>query len=430
LHVCEILAGQAYPEQTFAHSGQKGGWHRAHGERLAEAWIEQRGTQGFDEWDSPVGFERTAIALSHLADLAQNEELGERAAILLDKLFFTFAVNSFKGIFGSTHAHAQAVAIKSGQLEITAGITRLLWGAGTWNQHIAGLVALASSSYELPTMIASIAVDLSEEMWHKEHHPGVDKVTYRTPDYMLCSAQDYRPGERGSTAHIWQATLGPNAVCFTTHPPKREGASPNYWTGSGTLPRAAQVKNVVLVIYKLSHAPALYVPNRLFLTHAWLPRDQFDEVVERQGWVFARKGEGYLALRSQQPYHWQEKPGEDQGREIVAPGDENIWLCELGRKAVEGDFETFMDRIVRAELEFEGLNVSYRSPSQGLLEFGWSGPLRQNGQVVNLGEYPRYDNPYVQADFPMEALEVRLGKRWLRLDWGRGERVVFEPLRG
>jgi hypothetical protein len=250
----------------------------------------------------------------------------------------------------------------------------------------------------------------------------VNLYTYRTPDYMLSCAQDYRPGYGGDQQHIWQASLGPNAVCFTTHPPKREGASPNYWTGSGTLPRAAQVKNVIIVIYKLSHAPALYVSNRLFLTHAWLPRDQFDEVIEREGWVFARKGEGYLGLRSQQPYHWQEEPGGDQGREIMAPGDENIWLCELGRKAVVGDFETFMDRIAQAELEFEGLNVRYRSPSQGRLEFGWSGPLRQEGQVVELGNYPRYDNPYVQADFPMEGLEARLGERRLRLDWGRVER--------
>jgi hypothetical protein len=250
----------------------------------------------------------------------------------------------------------------------------------------------------------------------------VNLYTYRTPDYMLSCAQDYRPGYGGDQQHIWQATLGPNAVCFTTHPPKREGASPNYWTGSGNVPRAAQVENVVMVIYKLSHAPALYVPNRLFLTHAWLPRDQFDEVIERQGWVFARKGEGYLALRSQRPYHWQDEPGEDQGREILAPGDENIWLCELGRKTVDGDFQTFMARIVQAELKFEGLNVAYHSPSQGRLEFGWSRPLRQEGQIVKLGGYPRYDNPYVQADFPAEKLEVRLGKHWLILDWARGER--------
>ena len=128
----------------------------------------------------------------------------------------------------------------------------------------------------------------------------VNAISYRTPDYMLSCAQDYRAGFGGDQQHIWQATLGPDAVCFTTHPAKIEGVTPNYWEGSGQLPRAAQVKNVLICIYNLHKKPAMYVPTRHFFTHAWLPPDQFDEVVEQNGWVFARKNWGYLALRSQQ----------------------------------------------------------------------------------------------------------------------------------
>ena len=40
-------------------------------------------------------------------------------------------------------------------------------------------------------------------------------MTYKTPDYMLCSAQDWLPGELGYQQHIWQATLGPDAVVFS-----------------------------------------------------------------------------------------------------------------------------------------------------------------------------------------------------------------------
>jgi hypothetical protein len=72
---------------------------------------------------------------------------------------------------------------------------------------------------------------------------------------MLSTAQDYRPGYGGNQHHIWQATLGPNAVCFTTYPAnsRRNGSSPNYWTGSGTLPRVAQVEDVVIAVYKVSN---------------------------------------------------------------------------------------------------------------------------------------------------------------------------------
>jgi hypothetical protein len=61
--------------------------------------------------------------------------------------------------------------------------------------------------------------------------------------------------------------------------------------------------------------------------------------------------------------------------------------------------------------------VRYDSPSQGRLEFGWRGPLRQDGRAVPLHGHPRYDNPYVQAAFPAERVSVRLGDHALELDW-------------
>lgn len=238
----------------------------------------------------------------------------------------------------------------------------------------------------------------------------VDIVTYRTPDYMLSSAPDYRPGYGGDQQHIWQATLAPDAVCFTTHPGRIGGPTPDEWAGSGLLPRLAQVKNVLIAVYRLSRKPALYIPTRHFYTHAWLPQAQFDQVVERAGWIFARKGDGYLALRSQSPYRW----AEDRC-EVIVEGARNIWLCELGRRAVEGDFAAFITRLLAAPLAFTGLNVRYHSPSQGVLRFGWRGVFTQNGQTVDLHPDVRYDNPYVQAAFDPRTIQVRAGGHELTL---------------
>ena len=254
----------------------------------------------------------------------------------------------------------------------------------------------------------------------------VNIYTYRTPDYMLSSAQDYRPGYGGDQQHIWQATLGPDAVCFTTHPARLSGQTPNYWTGSGTLPRVAQVKNVVIAVYRISRAPALYVPNELIYTHAWLPRDRFEELVEKGGWIFARYGEGYLALLSQHPYDWRQLPGEDQDREVIVHARKNIWICELGRAAVDGEFKDFIDRILAAPVTFRGGRVTYQSPSQGLIEFGWKGALRNEGRQVPLGDYPRYGNPYVQANFPPEKIDIELGEHSLHLDWLDGNRQASD----
>lgn len=252
----------------------------------------------------------------------------------------------------------------------------------------------------------------------------VNIYTYRTPEYMLSTAQDYRRGYGGDQQHIWQATLGPEAVCFTSHPARREGPSPNYWVGYGTLPRTAQIKNVVLEVYNVTRWPNLYVPNELFFTHAWFPREAFDEVIERSGWLFARRGDGYLALWSQHAYEWQQAPGEDQNREIIVEGRENVYICELGYNAMDASFATFVERIANAPVSVEDRRVVYESPSQGRLEFGWYGPLLQEGRPVPLVDYPRYENPYALVDFPAEHATFRLGEHSLDLDWKTATRNV------
>jgi hypothetical protein len=263
-----------------------------------------------------------------------------------------------------------------------------------------------------------------------------DIYTYKTPDYMLSTAQDHRKGYGGDQHHIWQATLGSDAVCFTTHPGRIGGATPNYWEGSGLLPRAVQVKNLNICIYKLEKLfPALYVPIRNFYTHAWFPKDQFDEIVEENGWIFARKNEGYLSLFSQRPYFWHDKGleiegynipknPEDFGREVIVPGKQNIWICQLGRKAMDGTFIEFRQSILNAKLIMDGLDVEFHSPGNGVVKFGWDGPLSVNGGIVELDNYPRYDNPYVQADFESNKIHVQANDKELYLNWETGERRI------
>ncbi len=147
-------------------------------------------------------------------------------------------------------------------------------------------------------------------------------------------------------------------------------------------------------------------------------------MIEHDGWIFARKGEGYLALRSRNPYHWQTEAGPDRDREILTPGKTNVWICELGSREDNGGFADFVEAIRSAPLRFDGLRVDYTSPSQGRLQFGWRDPLRQNERVVSLRDFPRYDNVATQAPYPAERVEVRHAEEWLTLDWQTGERRV------
>ena len=136
-HAAEILAGQRYGERNFTSSGKNGQWHRQNGERLALQWLRQRGEKGFSDWDSNSSFAECLVALSHLVDLAESEPVWEMAAIVMDKLFVSIAINSYQGVFGSTHGRTCASYVKGGLLEPTSGITRLMWGFGIFNHHIA-----------------------------------------------------------------------------------------------------------------------------------------------------------------------------------------------------------------------------------------------------------------------------------------------------
>jgi hypothetical protein len=263
----------------------------------------------------------------------------------------------------------------------------------------------------------------------------VNIETCRTPDYMLSCAQDYRPGSPGYQQHIWQATLGIDAVVFTNHPGSNDEFSrPNYWAGNGILPRAAQFKNVVICIYNIPPENPLpflrgemktdrnipadsIVPSDKLIsfTHAYFPKDAFDEVIEKENWIFGRKENGYIALYSQNPHQWKA----DRGRELdlVASGTENIWICEMGSKDDWKDFSGFISAITSNEVNCEGLNVSYKSPSQGEIKFGWSEPFRVKGKTVLVKDYLRFDNPYSKNTFASEKLVIKNKNNKLILDF-------------
>ncbi|MEM1113352.1 MAG: hypothetical protein AAGI11_15675 [Pseudomonadota bacterium] len=259
----------------------------------------------------------------------------------------------------------------------------------------------------------------------RNYRPEVNIYTYRTPSYMLSTAQDWRKGFGGDQTSIWQATLGQQAVAFTTHPATEdpESATPNYWVGYGTLPRAAQVKNVVMTLYDVDTRDGLYYSNQPLYTHAFLPRARFDETVKEGQWFFARLGDAYLALWSSDPAaDWvrntdaERHGGEDY--EIIANGEKTIWLLELGDADAFGDFASFRAAIGNASLQADAdaLTLRFDSPSLGTLEMGWEGDVLHNGTPVELDDYERYGNPWSQSAFPGDDISFRYGDDYLELN--------------
>jgi len=220
---------------------------------------------------------------------------------------------------------------------------------------------------------------------------GAEIETYRTPDYQVSTAQDYRKGKPAFQQQIFLASLGGTASVWTSHPgADNDQGRPSYWIGNGYLPRAAQYRNLVLILYRIPPDDP-----RPF-SHAWFPASEFDEVSEQAGWAFGRKGNGYVALTARPEMTLGKRQGY-AGAERISNSRESAWICRLGSKARDGSFAAFVDRLAKAAIASSPGRVSYTEPRGLKATFGWDEDLVVNGHKVPLHGYPRYDTPFIKT---------------------------------
>jgi len=141
------------------------------------------------------------------------------------------------------------------------------------------------------------------------------------------------------------------------------------------------------------------------------------------GWIFGKRGDGYVALYSDQPYTWTTS-GPDADQEVISLGYQNVWICQLGREATDGSFEAFIKAVSEAPLTVDGLQVHFDSPGNGAVDFDWNAGLRVGGRDVPLSGYSRFDNPYTQVAFGSLQQKIEFGGESLVLDFEKGVRSV------
>lgn len=408
-----VLAGQLFPEKVFAASGLTGEAQRAKAADSLMALIREKGKQGFAEWGSDQAYEGWIVALSHVAGLASDEGLSELSAVLLDKLLFLLASGNFKGILAMPAANSSVQALRSGQLQATSGIQRLLWGTGVFHRTIAGVVSLACSEYEFPSFFAHIAVKQEVESFSFESHGDADLKLFKTPDYALSSAQSYRAGQPGKSERIWQAYLGTEAVVYTTHPANAyddDYHRPGFWCGNQCLPKVAQFRNVLVAIY---HAQG---QDWMGFTHAYFPMSEFEEHRFEDQWAFARKGDAYVALTAKNGLTLI-KQGVGAFRELRSPGAMNIWVCILGNKAEFKDFRGFQKKIMKAEMAWVDVGVKLQAPTGEQLAVTWDSLPTINGNVTTPEKNLHIKNAYCVVEKDSPSLDVAYEGVVMRMDF-------------
>jgi hypothetical protein len=164
-------------------------------------------------------------------------------------------------------------------------------------------------------------------------------------------------------------------------------------------------------------------------THAWFPKDQFDETSKQDAdggtWFFGRKdhfdpdpksgnlvltGSGYVALFTARQAEWTNESGNNwNNKEITTTGGSNIWVCMIGNQEQFGDFETFRQEIQNAYLNISGvgsvnqLECSFDIPRASSppgksprLELFYDDRVgRFAGDDIELDNFPRFENQYV-----------------------------------
>lgn len=433
-HVAAYLTGQRWPDWVFSNSGWTGKQQMARNRPRIEAWILRRLQGNFSEWDSNAYMTLDAFAMLALVEFADSPRLQEMATALLHKIFFMIVCQSYRGAHGSTHGRCYVTGLKSARVENTSSLQRIAWGMGIFNGETRATSMLAlARRYRVPEVIQRIGADVdrvvitrarSRAQFRQQFDMRGDSwdvrtLTYRAPEVMLSAALDYQPGEMGIQEHLWQATLGPEAVVFTTYPGNSQehgNARPNFWAGSARLPRVAMSGRVVICLYHFE--PGI----GLGFSHAYFPTMMFDEYCLKGHWAFARSGEGYVALWGDGELILTES-GRHAGQELRSRGKGEVWICHVGRAAEDGDFNAFQQKMMQPAPEVENLGVRWTTPEDKTLAFAWEGAMLVDSQPENWDDYPHYENAYTQTAMNVETMTITHEGETLALDLKHG-RVI------
>jgi hypothetical protein len=213
----------------------------------------------------------------------------------------------------------------------------------------------------------------------------------------------------GIQEHLWQATLSPEAVVFTTYPGNSQehgNARPNFWAGSVRLPRVGMAGRTVICLYRLEENVGLG------FTHAYFPLAAFDETHLEGHWAFGRVGDGYIALWGDGELLMTEH-GRHAGQELRSWGAGQVWLCTVGEADTDGTFADFRQRM-QAPIA-GGLGVRWQTPQGEQIAFQWEGMLTVNGQGQDWSDFPHYQNAYTDTLLNAAEMVIRYGEEKLVL---------------
>lgn len=275
---------------------------------------------------------------------------------------------------------------------------------------------------------------------------------YRNRYYALTTAVAHHVDSCGAQEHIWSANIAPDLAIYTTHPARddcsheKHEASPGYWVGNGRRPMSVQDRNINITIYRMPQKKRLLEFRTARITHAYMPREKFDQLELEGRYVFGRRDRVLVAMIANgelkyRPYdshaasllvqHDRQVARIDglkleQEFDLVREGGEyHIYITELSDTDTES-YEQFKQRIRGNEMVVRGGSVRYVSSGKEYY-VSYDRIFTING-AKQATEYQRYDSKYsVTARVP-QTIVIKYRGKTLSLNYERIERKeILEP---
>lgn len=238
--------------------------------------------------------------------------------------------------------------------------------------------------------------------------------TYRTPHYLLSSAQHHQPGSFGDQENIWVAALPGEIQIFSTHPGSTllgggRPTTPSGWVGNGIRPDVAQVRNVLLALYDLRGRRGYLEGRRHELSHLYFPAASFDETKLCDHLVAGRRDDSYFGAAALNRIEMANES------ELVQRGLVTGWGVMVADRSDFGSLHHFVDYLRRCRLTHVRNTLTWTMPDH-MHELTWGGPLVVDGAVVDT-DYARLRSDWTQVGRKPSVIEVAGRTGTLVLDW-------------
>ncbi len=448
---CDLLATQ-FLRHIPAYADQKLG----DGSTLAQQyevrrayflrWFDERAKRGqFVEAGSPSYQGDSINALFNVRDFAEDEVLRRKAEMYLDLAYAVMAEETLLTTRGGPKSRVKVGHEYDGGFANDRGYNVLFNAPGRTFTPL-GENSRTTSDYYPPPAIVSLAKDTQSrgtysfttrwpgpvmegkgkrsgdpdgQLWrtlNPEH--SVLRHGFCTPNYVLGSAGlDASWLDDTSMGFRWQG------VVFADDPLSRIGfevapAKTKDWHGFNPF-FSVQDRNVLITQKWAPVPPNPKTANPAHLRVYFSPT--LDDVQEDDGWIFARDGAAFAALKvvaggySWTPAWKHADAITNDTKAFITLQEENAPVILIANQATDyqGSFDAFKTAVKARPIHY----------ADGVLRFetltfhGAVKPAEVNGQPVNLAPARGYDSPFIRSEWGSGLIHIRKGDETLILDF-------------